>query len=159
MRLADEAATAGLGARLARCAAPGLRIHLSGDLGAGKTTLVRTMLRALGHRGRVRSPSFTVLETYNPSGFTVHHLDFYRLSDDVSWRDQGFDELFDGDGIVLVEWPERFGTRLPPADLAIRLAIADDGVARDVSVEAAGERGIRCLTTLAMPATGPDAAG
>ncbi len=146
--LPDEAATVAFGARLAACVMPGMRLYLSGGLGAGKTTLVRATLAALGHRGRVRSPSFTVLESYNLPGLQVHHLDFYRLSDDTSWRDQGFDELFDGDGLVLVEWPERFGARLPAPDLRLVLAIAADGIAREVRIEAATDRGRTCLTTL-----------
>lgn len=156
LTLRDEAATVAFGARLAACAAPGMRLYLSGELGAGKTTLVRAMLAALGHRGRVRSPSFTVVESYNLSGLQVHHFDFYRLSDDVSWRDQGFDDLFDGDGLVLVEWPERFGPRLPAPDLRLVLAIAADADAREVRIEAATERGRACLRTLVDPPIGND---
>ena len=104
--LADEAATAALARRLADSLAPGMVIWLSGALGVGKTTLVRSLLAALGHTGRVASPTFTLLEPYELSSFPVYHFDFYRFSAANEWRDAGFDEYFAGNGVCLVEWPE-----------------------------------------------------
>ena len=111
--LADEAATAALARRLADSLAPGMVIWLSGALGVGKTTLVRSLLAALGHAGRVASPTFTLLEPYELSRFPVYHFDFYRFSAANEWRDAGFDEYFAGTGVCLVEWPESVSTSLP----------------------------------------------
>jgi tRNA threonylcarbamoyladenosine biosynthesis protein TsaE len=103
--LADEAASAALARRLADSLAAGMVIWLSGALGVGKTTLVRSLLAALGHTGRVASPTFTLLEPYELSRFPVYHFDFYRFSAANEWRDAGFDEYFSGTGVCLVEWP------------------------------------------------------
>ncbi|RPH46246.1 MAG: tRNA (adenosine(37)-N6)-threonylcarbamoyltransferase complex ATPase subunit type 1 TsaE [Burkholderiales bacterium] len=152
--LADETATAALAARLAAALEPGMVLWLSGGLGAGKTTLVRGVLRALGHTGKVRSPTFTLLEPYNLVRFPVYHFDFYRFSSADEWRDAGFDEYFRGAGACLVEWPELAGPDLPRADLAIRLGFADDdaertGDARIAQLDAFGDAGLRCLNAAA----------
>jgi tRNA threonylcarbamoyladenosine biosynthesis protein TsaE len=152
--LADEAATAAFAARLALALAPGMVVWLSGGLGAGKTTLVRGVLRALGHTGKVRSPTFTLLEPYNLPRFPVYHFDFYRFSSTDEWRDAGFDEYFRSAGVCLVEWPELAGPELPRADLALRLEFADSdadgtGSARVLRLEAVGEAGLRCLNAAA----------
>ncbi|HMN79377.1 MAG TPA: tRNA (adenosine(37)-N6)-threonylcarbamoyltransferase complex ATPase subunit type 1 TsaE [Burkholderiaceae bacterium] len=126
--LADETATAALAGWAARRLQPGTRIHLSGDLGAGKTTFTRTVLSTLGHTGRVRSPTFTLMEPYNLSSFDVYHFDFYRFSSKDEWRDAGFDEPIGSDAAVaIVEWPEMAGDDLPPPDLHLRLSFVDDG--------------------------------
>lgn len=122
--LPDEAATAALAARLAATLGPGRVVWLSGGLGAGKTTLVRGVLRSLGHTGRVRSPTFTLLEPYDLPKFPVYHFDFYRFSSEDEWRDAGFDEYFRGAGTCLVEWPELAGPDLPRPDLHLRIAFA-----------------------------------
>jgi tRNA threonylcarbamoyladenosine biosynthesis protein TsaE len=150
--LHDEAATAGLAARLAAALQPGLVIHLCGDLGVGKTTLVRGVLRGLGYTGRVRSPTFTLLEPYNLPRLNVYHFDFYRFSEDHEWQDAGFDEYFGGDGACLVEWPEMAGPLLPAPDLQIRLRFADDTRADDrrhAELQARSEAGRRCLRAVA----------
>lgn len=151
--LGDEAATAALAARLAPALGPGTVVWLTGGLGAGKTTLVRGLLRALGHTGAVKSPTFTLLEPYNLPRFPVYHFDFYRFSSPDEWRDAGFDEYFRGDGACLVEWPELAGPALPAPDLRIELAFdgeADEsgerGDARIARLEAFGEAGRRCLS-------------
>lgn len=139
LRLADEAATERLGAALASCIRPALKIYLSGDLGTGKTTLVRALLRAMGIAGRVRSPTFTLLETYNLSRLYLYHFDFYRLNDPHEWDDAGFRDIFAGEGVCLVEWPERVGAVLPPPDLRIALSHLDDGrVAHLIALSPAG---------------------
>lgn len=101
------------------------RIHLSGDLGAGKTRFARALLRGLGHTGRVRSPTFTLLETYDLSSFRIYHFDFYRFAGKNEWRDAGFDEAFDDpQGVCLIEWPEMAGDTLPRPDLSLTLEFA-----------------------------------
>jgi tRNA threonylcarbamoyladenosine biosynthesis protein TsaE len=142
--LPDEAATLALGQRLAACLQPGLKIYLHGDLGAGKTTLVRGLLRGLGYAGRVKSPTFTLVETYNLSSLYLYHFDFYRLRDPGEWRDAGFREAFGGDAICLVEWPER--AALPAPDLCIHLAHAGEG--RRVRLAGHGARATGCLEHL-----------
>ncbi len=132
--MANEAATAAVAARLASCEAIGsAQLHLHGDLGAGKTTLVRHLLRALGVTGRIKSPTYAVLETYAlppgarwPQGLAVSHFDFYRFADPREWEDAGFRELFAAPGLKLVEWPARAGPALPPPDLDMTLTHLDD---------------------------------
>lgn len=127
--LADADATETMGAALARC--PGLeqvrRIHLEGDLGAGKTTLVRGLLHALGHRGAVRSPTYTLLEPYEFPELTVLHLDLYRVADPEELENLGLREQSDARTLWLVEWPERGSGWLPPPDLQIVLDREGDG--------------------------------
>ncbi|HYL18585.1 MAG TPA: tRNA (adenosine(37)-N6)-threonylcarbamoyltransferase complex ATPase subunit type 1 TsaE [Burkholderiales bacterium] len=145
-KLPGEADTLDLGARLAAALRPGLLVYLSGELGAGKTTLVRGCLRALGYRGRVKSPTFTLVEVYRLSSLYLHHFDFYRFSDPREWTDAGFRDVFGGDNTCLVEWPERAGNELPPADLAIRLEHAGDG--RVAHITAHTGAGAACLDRL-----------
>jgi tRNA threonylcarbamoyladenosine biosynthesis protein TsaE len=154
--LADAAATAALAARLAPALGPGTVVWLSGGLGAGKTTLVRGLLRALGHTGAVKSPTFTLLEPYNLPRFPVYHFDFYRFSSPDEWREAGFDEYFRGVGACLVEWPELAGPALPAPDLRIGLEFdgeageaGERGGARIAQLEAFGEAGRRCLSAAA----------
>jgi len=144
--LPDDAATRTLGACLAGALSPGLRIYLHGDLGAGKTTLVQGLLAALGYRGRVKSPTYTLLELYDISRLNLYHFDFYRFRDKNEWREAGFSDYFGGDGICLVEWPEKAGDDLPPPDLDITLDIC--GNARRAHVLAQSMAGILCCESL-----------
>ncbi len=143
--LADEAATLAMGASIARIIDPGLFIALSGDLGAGKTTLTRGILRGLGYEGKVKSPTYTLVELYNLSKLDLYHFDFYRFNDPQEWREAGFSDYFGGTGVCLVEWPERV-TDLPRADLTISLDMQGDG--RRVRIVAETEHGKRCLERL-----------
>ena len=127
VQLQDEAATNALGGQLAHALQPGLSLHLSGELGSGKTTLVRACLRALGYAGRVKSPSYTLVEPYELSSLSLYHFDFYRLKDPREWQDAGFRDYFKDDSVCLVEWPEKAGALLPPPDLEIRLSYAGEG--------------------------------
>jgi len=141
--LLDEAATLALGARMARGLRPGMRVYLSGDLGSGKTTLVRGLLRALGHQGRVKSPTFSLVEVYQLSSLYLYHFDFYRFRNAEEWCDAGFRELFGSPGACLVEWPEKAGGWLPPPDLSITLEHV--GAGRRARLSGASAQGKRCL--------------
>lgn len=121
----EEAETLRLGAALAEGARGGLVLHLSGEFGSGKTTLVRGLLKALGYRGRVRSPSYTLVEPYTVSRLHLYHFDFYRLKGEAEWLSSGFEEHFGKEVLCVIEWPERAGSSLPPPDLAVRLEYAN----------------------------------
>jgi tRNA threonylcarbamoyladenosine biosynthesis protein TsaE len=129
--LADEAATRAAGAALARAldaaGADSALVTLAGELGAGKTTLARGFLEALGVRGLVRSPSYPLVESYEAGGRAVHHCDWYRLSGPQELEGLGFRELVGPGQWVLVEWPERAPAVAARADLALKLAYAPAG--------------------------------
>ena len=101
-------------------------IELHGDLGAGKTTLVRHLLQALGVSGRIKSPTYAVVEPHEVPGLSIWHFDFYRFNDPREWEDAGFRDLFATPGLKLAEWPEKAAGVLPVADLVLRLALQDD---------------------------------
>lgn len=119
-------------------------IALEGPLGAGKTTFARHLLRALGAGGRIKSPTYALLEPYDLPGLHASHLDFYRFSDPGEWVDAGLREVFEQPGLKLVEWPEKAGSLLPNADLRLCIMPRDDGV-RDVAVHAQTPRGVELL--------------
>ena len=144
--LPDEAATLALGARLAAALRPGMTVWLVGDLGAGKTTLSRGLLRGLGYGGRVKSPTYTLVEIYPFSSFNLYHFDLYRFVDPEEWEGAGFREYFNPQSICLVEWPEKGGTLLPAPDLDIRLEIAGEG--RSARLSGRTEEGRRCVERL-----------
>ena len=141
--LADEAATLAFGAQLARELEPGMTFYLEGDLGAGKTTLVRGLLRALGHGGRVKSPTYTLAEIYNLPAFELYHYDLYRMHDPREWLDAGFRDVSDGRVVSLIEWPEKAAGWLPSPDVVIRLRIENDS--RDAECVAKSPRGAHYL--------------
>ncbi|MGE8162584.1 tRNA (adenosine(37)-N6)-threonylcarbamoyltransferase complex ATPase subunit type 1 TsaE [Paraburkholderia sp. NPDC080076] len=171
--LADEAATMAFGERFAQAIesvreaarhAPGadgdkafygLQVQLVGDLGAGKTTLVRATLRGLGHTGRVRSPTYTLVEPYvleRPAGeLALYHFDLYRFTDPAEWADAGFREYFDSGAVCLVEWPQRAGRLLGVPDLVFSLDLDNDndgeneGDGRVLVARAYSESGKACL--------------
>ena len=121
LSLPDEAATLRLGEACAAGAGSGLALYLRGELGAGKTTLVRGLLRALGYRGPVKSPSYTLLEPYADLRLNLYHFDFYRFNDQSEWLNSGFREYFNAESFCVVEWPERAGNLIAPPDLDIHL--------------------------------------
>ena len=130
---------------------PALRdafVSLQGDLGAGKTTFVRHLLRTLGITGRIKSPTYAVVESHQaPDGLAIFHFDFYRFSDPREWEDAGFRDIFAGPGLKLAEWPENAAGRIPLADLAIKIeAMTDD--TRTVTLRAHTQRGSRLLAAI-----------
>jgi tRNA threonylcarbamoyladenosine biosynthesis protein TsaE len=127
INLPDAAATATLGKALAEGVAPGRVLYLRGDLGAGKTTLVRGMLRALGYAGRVKSPTYTLVEPYELSSLHFYHFDFYRLKDRSEWRSSGFRDYFNPHAFCVVEWPEKAGELLSPPDVELVLQFSGEG--------------------------------
>ena len=148
--LPDAAATMRAGAELARGLGGGMVMTLSGDLGAGKTTLVRGMLRGLGFRGAVKSPSFSLLEHYKISSLYFYHFDFYRFDQPGEWDDTGFAEYFRSDAICVIEWPEKIVGIVPEIDIAARLAFRDPG--RELGLRAGTIAGSRCLAAFAAAA-------
>jgi len=123
VELPDATATVALGARIAAGLAPGDAVALEGDLGAGKTTLARAILRALGVTEEVPSPTFTLVQQYDTERLSVRHYDLYRVASAAEIGELGLDEALD-DGAALIEWPERAGERLPADALHVALTIS-----------------------------------
>jgi tRNA threonylcarbamoyladenosine biosynthesis protein TsaE len=146
LKLPDPAATEALGRSLAADVAPGRVLHLRGDLGAGKTTVVRGLLRGLGYTGRVKSPTYTLVEPYEVSSLHFYHFDFYRLKNKEEWDEAGFREYFNAQSLCAVEWPERAGDLLPTPDLEVALFF--DAEVRRASVEARSPVGEAWLSRL-----------
>lgn len=141
----DEAACAACAQALAASPAlAGAYVELHGPLGAGKTTFVRHLLHALGVAGRVKSPTYAVLEPYDTPRGPVAHFDFYRFDDPQEWEDAGFREVFAGPGLKLAEWPEKARTLLPPADLRVHIEPQADE-SRRVTLTALSPRGRELL--------------
>jgi tRNA threonylcarbamoyladenosine biosynthesis protein TsaE len=170
-RLVDDTATRQAGAQLAQAlvqwraqsAENGLLITLSGDLGAGKTTFTQGFMKSLGVEGRVRSPTFTLVETYNVASAlphsqaaTANHFDCYRFSGPEEWFEAGFDELIANAAVSLVEWPEKADHCLPPPDIALTLDVVsfppdspepDQRRLRANAATARGQQWLNLLTT------------
>ena len=160
LNLPNEAATDALGVRLAESALENFKpieinelgsncgplIYLRGELGAGKTALVRSFLRACGVTGRIKSPSYALLESYKVSSLYFYHIDFYRFSDPREWEDVGFRELFRADSVVLIEWPEKAVGHLAAPDLLVSLQTEDEG--RSATLRAQTERGQQWIETI-----------
>ncbi len=121
-------------------------IYLRGDLGAGKTTLVRALLHALGYAGRVKSPTYTLLEQYEAGGLHLRHFDLYRFQDETEWEAAGFRDEFDGRNVCLVEWPEKAHGLIPQANLEIAFEILPTG--RNISLRTNTETGRKCIDLL-----------
>jgi tRNA threonylcarbamoyladenosine biosynthesis protein TsaE len=141
--LADEAATLALGKRIARVIEPGLFIALSGNLGSGKTTLARGVLHGLGYQGKVKSPTYTLVELYKLSRLDLYHFDFYRFRSPEELLDAGFRDEFDNRNVCLVEWPERAHGLLPAPDM--RITLSEEHGGRRARIAAETELGKRCL--------------
>lgn len=138
--LPDEHATEQFGAILAQSLGEdGAIIFLDGDLGAGKTTLSRGLIRALGHQGAVKSPTYTLVEPYENFDFPLYHFDLYRLSDPEEVDFLGVDEYFLPPAVCLIEWPQRGQGHLPPAD--VQLQLSDSGSGRQIECRSLTVRG------------------
>ncbi len=152
LHLANASSTEAAGARLAPHLANGMIVTLSGDLGAGKTTFARGVLRGLGWSGRVKSPTYTLVEHYPFSNLYLYHLDFYRFDDPSEWETAGVADCFRHDAVCLVEWPERVAGLLPRPDLALRLEHEANPATRTLDVRANSDAGERCVIALASAA-------
>lgn len=146
LTIADEGAMVALGEALAAVLRPGLVIYLRGDLGAGKTTLTRGIARGLGHRGAVKSPTYTLVEPYAELEPPLYHFDLYRLGDPEELEFMGLRDYFGGRSVVVVEWPCRGGEFLPVPDLEI--SIGGAGPSRRVTLTARSAVGGDCLSEL-----------
>lgn len=147
LTLHGEADTERLAAALAPQVCSGGRVYLHGNLGAGKTTLVRALLRKCGIQGRIKSPTYTLVEVYKNSSLYCYHFDFYRFEDPREWLDAGFRDMLLSSALILIEWPEKAGNLLPPADLDITLSVTGDDQrqATLVASSATGRAWIRAL--------------
>ncbi len=148
--LNDESDTCELGISLAHVLESGLKIYLHGDLGTGKTTLTRALLKAAGHTGKVKSPTYTLVEPYviELNGHTVDllHFDLYRMGCPEEFLEAGFRDHFNEETVCLIEWAEKADSALPSADIGISFEISGEG--RKVKLEAVSEKGSRCLKNL-----------
>ncbi len=147
--LGNEAATLASGAQFAKGVQAGLVVYLHGDLGAGKTTFVRGVLHALGHVGKVKSPTYTLVEPYQifvnkVFNYTFYHFDLYRFIDENEWEAAGFRDYFNPQSVCMVEWPEKAEHVLPTPDIHIYLSLYDLG--RKITFSAASPLGAQCLT-------------
>jgi tRNA threonylcarbamoyladenosine biosynthesis protein TsaE len=123
--LADEAATLQAGRDFAKQLSAGMTVYLHGDLGAGKTTFVRGVLQGLGYQGKVKSPTYTLVESYELVHFQVYHFDCYRFVDEYEWDAAGFSEYFNEMSVCMVEWPEKAGTLLPKPSFDVELTLSN----------------------------------
>lgn len=149
LTLDTEDTTRRIGARLADVLRAPMVVYLDGPLGAGKSTLIRGMIRALGVTGPVKSPTYALVEPYKFSNFSIYHFDFYRFFDENEWEDSGFRDFFNSESICLVEWAGKAGGSLPPADLILELEYVDQRPdQRQLTVTAQSPAGLEVLTVL-----------
>lgn len=145
--LVGEHATLKFAAKFAAHCKPPLVIHLQGDLGSGKTTFARGLIRAMGHSGSVKSPTFTLVEIYNLADIRLYHFDLYRLKDPLELEYIGIRDLAgEADVICLIEWPERGGEEVPLADLVINLE--HQGDSRSVECQVISAKGHAIIDAL-----------
>jgi tRNA threonylcarbamoyladenosine biosynthesis protein TsaE len=149
LHLPDAAATERAGARIAPALHGGMVITLQGELGTGKTTLVRGLLRARGVSGPVKSPTYALVEHYPVSSLYFYHFDFYRFTNPDEWDFAGTSDYFRDDAVCIVEWPERVASRLPTPDLALSLSHRVHADGRVLGAQAFSCAGEPCLSALA----------
>ena len=137
--LKNESETVGLGGKIARAIRGGEIIYLSGELGVGKTTLVRGILNALGHVGNVKSPTYTLVEPYFINDINIYHFDLYRINDPEELEAMGIRDYCDASSVCLYEWPEQGGNVLPDADIVMSLSHSETG--RKLQIDAKSEKG------------------
>jgi tRNA threonylcarbamoyladenosine biosynthesis protein TsaE len=144
--LPDEESMARFGVELAQATRSGGVVFLLGDLGMGKTTLSRGVLRGCGHKGSVKSPTYTLVEPYDTPAGIVYHFDLYRLADPEELEYLGIRDYFTDDALCLVEWPEKGEGMLPQPDLQIRLSLS--GTGRELELTAITQKGQRMVDIL-----------
>jgi tRNA threonylcarbamoyladenosine biosynthesis protein TsaE len=144
--LSDEVATVTMGNQIAAIIEQGAVIYLHGDLGAGKTTFTRGVVQGFGHAGKVKSPTYTLVEPYELEKANVYHFDLYRLGDPEELEYMGIRDYFSADAICVVEWPEKGGEFIPVPDLNITLSYVDDE--RKIVIKSASERGVAIVEKL-----------
>lgn len=140
-------ATENLATRIAQVIVPNFIVSLNGNLGAGKTTLTRAILRAIGVTGSIKSPTFTLVEPYQLESYTVYHFDLYRFSDPEEWFEAGFDEYFNEPQISFIEWAEKAEGLIPPIDWQINMKFLNDE-RRELIINALTDIGDKCLMKL-----------
>ena len=144
--LADEAATVKMGNVIAESVALGSTIFMHGDLGAGKTTMSRGIIQGLGHEGRVKSPTYTLVEPYEMPHASVYHFDLYRLADPEELEYMGFRDYFNDKAVCIIEWPEKGEYFLQKADIELYLTYADEQ--REISFKANSSSGLEAITKI-----------
>lgn len=145
-RVEDANAMEHLGSQLAVHCPKGCLIYLQGELGAGKTTCVRGFLRGLGYMGKVKSPTYTLVEPYQLNEYPVYHFDLYRIEDPQELETMGLRDYLDGQATCLLEWPEKAGNVLTDPDLWVQIGVQHTH--RQISIEAKSPRGQACLEAL-----------
>ena len=144
--LDNEAATLACGDKFSRIMVNGLVVYLHGDLGAGKTTFVRGVLHGLGHVGKVKSPTYTLVEPYTIFNYNIYHFDLYRFIDEEEWDAAGFRDYFNAQSICMIEWPEKAAHALPEPDIHVHLSHYQS--ARKIQFLAVSALGTQCLKKL-----------
>ena len=144
--LKDLNETNSVGKKISALLKPGDLIYLSGDLGSGKTTCVRAMLKGLGFEGKVKSPTYSLFEQYELD-FTVNHFDLYRFKSPHEWEDAGFSEFINTEDVTIIEWPEMAKGILPKPDLLLNFFHHDD-LSRNMTISSLSKRGDECLPYL-----------
>lgn len=144
--LDNEAATLACGDKFSRIMANGLVVYLHGDLGAGKTTFVRGVLNGLGHVGKVKSPTYTLVEPYTIFNYNIYHFDLYRFIDEEEWDAAGFRDYFNAQSICMIEWPDKAENVLPEPDIHVHLSHYQN--ARKIQFSAGSALGAQCLKKL-----------
>ncbi|BBN80616.1 tRNA (adenosine(37)-N6)-threonylcarbamoyltransferase complex ATPase subunit type 1 TsaE [Pseudoalteromonas sp. A25] len=148
--LADEAQTVAMGERLCKYIRNGAVLFLHGDLGAGKTTLSRGIVQGMGHTGKVKSPTYTLVEPYELENVSIYHFDLYRLGDPEELEYMGIRDYFSPDAICIIEWPQKGEGFIPTPDLNVEMAY--DGEQRTITVTANSERGRTIIMQLGQDA-------
>lgn len=144
--LKNEDDTIAVGQKLARHVQAPLTLYLTGDLGAGKTTLSRGLIQGLGHQGAVKSPTYTLVEPYELDGVEVYHFDLYRLNDPEELEFMGIRDYFTHKSLCIVEWPDKGEGLLPDADIHLHLSYANTG--REIQIQALSESGKKLLAAI-----------
>lgn len=138
----SEQQTEQIGHNLSQHLNPGLQIHLNGDLGAGKSVIVRGIIKGFGYDGGVQSPTFTLVEPYSFEQFTIYHFDFYRLEDAQELEMIGFREYLNATDVCIIEWPQRAQSLLPVADVVIDIGFTNNPQQREINIQCLSKQSV-----------------